>query len=112
MKTPPIPKSLLIHSIEYKPPFDPYIEAAEQNNQRPITISSVRVEPNNKLVDTKDGKQVVASTLLFIDNYHSDYRKPLDVDGRVTFNGTEYRVISVQELYDAERLHHWEVYLQ
>ena len=84
------------------------------------TVKRVHLQPTNEVRKTQSNTEAVLRSILFVDARTSapalDWcgllRTAHDNDGdmRVTVRGTEYTVMSVDELRDdTDGLHHWEV---
>ncbi|MBN6889903.1 minor capsid protein [Cytobacillus horneckiae] len=110
-KIKPIPKSLLIHTIEYEKFLKDGRYGPEFDEKE--TIVSVRVEPLTKLVRDSNNEEVQASAIIFIDSVNTPNAKPLIEKSKVHFRGRDYVVLSCEPLYalDPETPHHWEVSL-
>lgn len=104
----PIPKSLLIHSAE----LQEVVEDEWQNEkvQSSTALMRVRIEPMSKLVTSSNNRTVTLSATLFYDCRNS---RPAGVEfkqgQRLVFNGREYTVETIEQLYDNRGLHHLEV---
>lgn len=104
----PIPVSILIHTATLQ-------TAALDRDQSPTytpvaSLSRIRVEPSSKQVIGSDGTQKQLSGVLFFDVRNSKPAGTAFVVGQyVLFNGNEYRVETVDTLYDKRKLHHYEV---
>lgn len=104
----PIPKSLLIHSAEaYKETKGDW----GSSRLNPLgKLERIRIETSSKVVRDKNNKEVQLSALLFYDCRNS--RGDTDVlkeDNIVDFQGDKYRIVAVDPMSDAKRLHHYEV---
>ncbi|WP_342489170.1 putative minor capsid protein [Cytobacillus sp. FSL W7-1323] len=110
-KIKPIPKSLLIHSIEYEKFLKDGRHGPEFDEKEAIV--SVRVESTTKLIRDSNNEEVQASAIIFIDSVNTPNAKPLIEKSKVYFRGRDYVVISCESLYalDPETPHHWEVSL-
>ena len=104
----PIPKELLIHTIEYYAYLhdDAFGEAYEE----PITIEFVRFEPSSKLVKSSANESIQGVGVFFLDYVHTyPFVVPSD-KSKFVLNGREYFVKQVDELYaDTATIHHLEV---
>jgi hypothetical protein len=80
----------------------------------------VHLQPTNEVRKTQDNTEIVLRSILFVDAHTSapflDWMALLKTahdnqgDIRVIVRGTEYTVLSVDELRDdTDGLHHWEV---
>jgi hypothetical protein len=106
----PIPKELLIHTIEYCEyiPGSPFGEAYEE----PVTINFVRFEPSSKLIKGQSGnnESIQGVGVFFMDYTHSlPFIVPSD-KSKFVFDEKEYFVKQVDKLYaDSSIIHHLEV---
>lgn len=107
----PIPRSLLIHSVKaisYSEP-DMWGKAAEQPS---VDITNVRIEPSSALKVSSRNEQVQVDAVLIYDCRNS---RPKGHDfshtEKIIANGSTYKVVSVEKLFDESRLHHLEVSL-
>lgn len=104
----PIPRALLIHSAA----LYNVTEGAWQDEQKTLLaqLTRVRVEPCARLVATADNRSVTLTATLFYDCRGSlPAGVVFTVGQRVEFGGAEYRVETVEPLYDRRKLHHIEV---
>jgi len=105
----PIPKKLLIHSVthRYGATEDSWGEPTFEGENN---LTRIRIEPTTKRVISKDNTEIQLSTVLFYDCINS---KPQNVtfaiEDEILFNGTKYKVQSIEPLYDENSLHHYEV---
>lgn len=106
----PIPKHLLVHSVEYQE----YLEDGRWGDSfaDPVTVSFVRVEPASSLDRDSSKEEIVAENVLFIDRVHSQpFILPKQKD-RIIFDGREFEVHRVEVFYAiGDRIHHVEVEL-
>ncbi len=103
----PIPRPLLIHSAELYAVTD----GAWQSEEKTLLakLKNIRVEPCEKLVVTSDNRSVTLVASLLYDCRNSSPEVTFEVGQQVVFGGREYRVETVEELYDKRKLHHIEV---
>ena len=106
----PIPKRLLIHSVDYRE----FIEDQRWGDgfADPVTLEFVRVEPATSMNRDTSKEEVVARSVLYIDRVHTKpFVQPKEKD-RVVFQGKEYEVHKVDVHYAfGPRIHHLEVEL-
>lgn len=104
-----IPRNLLIHSAKA---YSEQTEDTWNDKSRELIaeLDLVRIEPSASIRLTNTNEQVQLSAVLFFDCRNS---APKDFDFSktdiITACGSEYRVISVDKLYDERGLHHYEV---
>lgn len=104
-----IPRNLLIHSAKA---YSELTENTWNDKSRELIaeLDCVRIEPSASIRLTNTNEQVQLSAVLFFDCRNS---APKDFDFSktdiITACGSEYRVISVDKLYDERGLHHYEV---
>ncbi|MET3504944.1 putative minor capsid protein [Halalkalibacter oceani] len=109
MRIRPIPKRVLIHSIEYEEfvrdgSFGDEFAPAE-------TISFVLVQPKAELRRDGTGEEVQVQGVIFLDAVNTPNFKRLREKSKVHFNGHDYRVVACDALYalDPKTPHHYEV---
>lgn len=103
----PIPKRLLPHTAElYNVTAD-----AWQNKTDTLagTLNNVRIEPSSQVVFTPQSNQVTLSALMYYDCVNSSGADGFEIGQVVVFNNVRYTIQTVDALYDARRLHHYEV---
>jgi len=104
----PLPKHWLIHSAVLK------TQTGEDGWQNPTykeqTVSRIRVEPSGRFATDKENRQIQLAATLFYCCRNSVPHDIKFVEGQsLVFDGRKYRVETVEELYDAHHLHHYEV---
>lgn len=103
----PIPKNLLTHSATYK--HTPVSDAWGHTTYTETALKQVRIEPSSALKLSKDNRELQLKSVLFYDCRNSS---PVGVEfaegNKITFEGTDYNIASVDLLYDGARLHHVE----
>ncbi len=104
----PIPRRLLIHTATLS---DVTLSAFQSESLRTVAVlQHVRIETSEKLVITKDNRQISLAATLFFDCRNS---RPASVQftvgQRITFSGAVYRIETVEPVYDDTRLHHYEL---
>ena len=106
----PIPKKLLIHSVEYREHLED--DRWGDGFADPVTLEFVRVEPATSMNRDTSKEEVVARSVLYIDRTHSKpFVQPKEKD-RIIFGGEEYEVHKVDVHYAfGPRIHHLEVEL-
>lgn len=105
----PTPVSLLIHSATLQTAAkDRYQENTVYTTVANLT--RIRVEPSSKQLLGANGTQKQLTAMLIFDVRNSRPTNPAFTAGQyLLFNGSEYRVESVDTLYDQRKLHHFEV---
>ncbi len=104
-----IPKSLLIHSVEFREKLEEdkwgkNIVSFEE------TISYVRFEPSSKIVRTINNSEVQLSATLIYDCTNSRPKNfEFKLDNIISFNNQKHRVVFIEPLYDNNKLHHYEI---
>ena len=84
------------------------------------TVKRTHLQPTNEIRKTQDNTDIVLRSILFVDAHTStpvlDWCALLHAahdakgDMKVIVRGTEYTVLSVDELRDdTDKIHHWEV---
>lgn len=106
----PIPKKLLIHNVEY---YEYDSESSFQNSYKtPVTISYVRLEPQNKVVNNTGGESITSKAVLFVDVVNSTPIPNFVEKSKVVWKGKEMYIQSIDELFaDTPIPHHWELNL-
>lgn len=104
----PIQPSMLIHAATLQ------TASKDRDQNRTYTtvaaLTRVRVEPTSKQVLTSTGSQKQLSALLLFDVRNSRPTGTTFTVGQyVLWNGSEYRIETVDTLYDKRKLHHYEV---
>lgn len=109
MRIKPIPKKLLIHSIEYEE-FKEDGSFGEEFEPRE-TIGNVLVQPKTEIRRDLYEEEVQINAVIFLDATNTPKFKPLKEKSKVHFNGREWRVVSCDALYafDPAKPHHYEV---
>lgn len=105
----PIPKKLLIHSIEY----EEFKEDGSFGEEfHPIeTITNVLVQPRTEIRRDYNNEEVEIQAVIFLDAVNTPIFKPLREKSKVHFNGRVWRVVSCEHLFtfDFSTPHHFEV---
>lgn len=105
----PMPKRLLIHRVSVLTP-DGEPDAWGEQTETETMLSFVRTDPTSKFVIDKTQKQVQLQAVLYYDLRHSRPRSFPFVEGqKIRWDGREYRIATVEPLYDGKKLHHLEV---
>lgn len=105
-----IPKKLLIHAATV------YQETKTGSGWNGTTLeltgqlTHVRIEPSSRVVRDKNNREQQLAATLFFDcrnsqNTAGDLKEDLIVD----FQGQKHRIVSVEPLYDENKLHHYEI---
>lgn len=105
----PIPRSLLCHEIVLKKVVAKNSRGKETYSE--IPFKRVRVDPSSQMKHDKTGADIRLQSVLFHDFRNS---VPINVslyalDDIVIFEGKQYRIASIDLLYDARKLHHLEI---
>ncbi len=106
----PIPRFALPHSIALYAPSK--TDAWERETERPAgtEIRYVRMEPSSHLVTDTQNRKIQLSALLFYDCTNSTPRGIVWKQGQqVLFRGQRFTVQTVEPLYSAQTLHHYEI---
>lgn len=106
----PIPRAVLPHTVTLNIPGQTDTWSRETDQSMGAEIRFVRIEPSSKLVADAQNQQIQLSALLFYDCTNSI---PRGVDWKqgqqITFNNQQFTVQSVEPLYAARALHHYEI---
>lgn len=105
----PMPRSLLIHSVVYEEK-DGTDDWGSVQYKYPRTITNVRVDHGNSLIESSVGEREELKAVLYHDEVHST---PCDytIGSKVRWAGFEYVVMGTDLLFDEQKLHHKEVRL-
>ncbi|MRG87002.1 putative minor capsid protein [Salinibacillus xinjiangensis] len=104
----PIPKQLLIHTIEYE-------EFTENNGwddswAPPVTIQNVRVEPISRLNRSSNSEGEQANHVVIVDRVHSSHYPEFKEKSKITFDGNSREVVEVKPFYAFGKTpHHYEL---
>ena len=98
-----IPKSMLPHSCTLETPLD------EDGYSEPVTLKNVRIDPSSSVSTDKQNRELRLSAVLIYDCRNSSGTDGFEEEQRITFEGREYTVHSIDKLYDRRKLHHYEV---
>lgn len=105
----PIPKKLLIHSVELME-VNTANSWQEEETKTIANLKYVRIEPSSKLITAKDNRQVTLAATLLYDCRNS---RPAGVEfkqgQKIIWNGIEHVIETIEPLYDGEKLHHYEL---
>lgn len=117
---PPIPSKILRSSATVKTATG--VDRYQNQTYTETTVYRVHLQPTNEIRKTATNTECVLRAILFVDAHTSKpaldwcglLRGAHDAAGdmRVIVRGTEYTVISIDELRDdTDSLHHWEISL-
>lgn len=105
-----IPRALLIHSAVKRTGEKSVDRDGIESWPGSIDLTRIRVEPTNKLALDKDNRQVQLALLVFYDCQNSlPAGTSFTVGDAISYSGTEYTVVTVEPIFDATKLHHWEL---
>lgn len=109
MRIKPIPKRLLIHTIEYEE-FVKDGSFGEEFAPRE-SIESVLVQPKTEIRRDMYQEEIQIDAVIFLDAVNTPKFKPLKEKSKVHFNGREWRVVACDALYTFNPAipHHYEV---
>jgi plasmid replication initiation protein len=61
-------------------------------------------------VQTPSNQELKLTAVIFFDITHSrPVGTTFTADQPIIFNGVEHRIVTVEDIYDDEQLHHWEL---
>ena len=114
----PIPSKILKSTATVK--VCSGVDMYQNQTYTEYTVKRVHLQPTNEIRKTQSNTEVVLRSILFVDAKTSTpkldwcalLRAAHDVEGdmRVIVRGTEYTVLTVDELRDdTDGLHHWEM---
>lgn len=103
-----IPKKLLIHSAELLKELDG--KWGSSGLDRLAILSKIRIEPYSKIVRDKNNAEIQLAATMFFDCRNSrPSGQAFSEDQVVDFQGQKHRIVTVEPLYDGEKLHHYEI---
>lgn len=107
-----IPERLLIHSCAYAAPSG-YDRDGNPTMSAPVTLAHVRIEPVIATAQATEGEAADDKLTLYYAPYISTPAVIPEPLARVTWNGNEYTVRSVQPCYTygGDAVHHYEAAL-
>lgn len=106
----PIRKRLLIHGVTLEK-----VNSSQEwgtENTTDYNLTFVRVDPTSQLVQTKDNQERRLTHVLFYDNENSEglpNNVTFEVNDNIIFQGRRHVIVSVMELYDRRKFHHYEL---
>jgi hypothetical protein len=108
----PIPKNILIHSVEYEEFVQGDGFETEDGFKPAVTLTNCRVEAASNIKRTNTGEELQYKALLFFDvvNSSASGQFELKEKSRVTFDGKTMYVNKVNPIYGFS-LHHYEIEL-
>lgn len=105
-----IPKNLLIHSGTIA--VTSTDDWGAETTTAPTELKFIRIEPYNKILKTKNNEEVQTNALMFYDAVNSLPKGQSFTENTIiNINGREYRIVTIDELYDNRKLHHYEITL-
>ncbi|MDD7758781.1 MAG: putative minor capsid protein [Aerococcus suis] len=109
MTIPNLPKTWLIHSIDY-------LEKGERDRygkttNKVTTIKNVRVEPTKTFENANAQEQAKSSFVIFVDGKHSTPLVDFKEGEKIRFNGHDYVIVVVSpfDFPESNELHHYEI---
>ena len=107
----PIPRNLLIHTGTIKEVSSTDNWGVETTTSA-VELTKVRFEPYKKLIRSKNNLELQTNTLMFYDCTNSRPKnQTFTTDTIISVNGEEKKVVAIEQLYDNNKLHHYELYL-
>lgn len=111
MNVRPIPRSLLIHSIEYKEVTEG--DGWDDSYKDPLTIYNVRVNPVKSLSRNSESISSNAKHIVLVDRLFSSAFPDFVEKSLITWNGNDYELVKVNPFYDTRKApHHYELELR
>ncbi|MCM1336024.1 MAG: putative minor capsid protein [Bacteroides sp.] len=104
-----IPRSFLIHTVTLEKASAGGGAFGKTAFSETETVKNVRiVRPTQRITVTRDNEDLGVSAILL---HQPGISSPctFEVGGYLTWQGRRYQIVSVEEQYEAERLHHTEV---
>ncbi len=104
-----IPKCLLIHEAVHAESTDSDRWGSETLVKRQ-KMDNIRIEPTEKVIRDKNNAEVQLAAILFYDCRNSRPKgMEFKADDIILVNKEMYKVQVCEPLYDAKKLHHWEL---
>lgn len=76
----------------------------------PTELTFVRFEPSSKVIIAANGHEAQLNALMFFDITNSGPKQvKFHLEDHIVFNQYHYIVKEVSDLWDAQRLHHYEI---
>ena len=107
-----IPQRLLVHTCTYSAP-ESYDRDGNPTLGEPVTLSHVRLEPVLAAAKSNEGESADDKLTLYYVPFYSTPQIIPEPLSRVTWNGKDYTVRSVQPCYTygGDTVHHYEAAL-
>ncbi|TKJ05815.1 minor capsid protein [Bacillus cereus] len=107
---PPLPKSWLIHSVEYHEYVNPSQFGGGETYKTPRIIRHVRVDLTISSTTNNTSEDVKYAGVIFIDLQNSKNVPAHFVQkSKIVFEGKEYCLVNVKPCNSDTSLHHWEL---
>lgn len=112
MRIKPIPRKLLIHTIEY----EEFVKDGSFGEEfAPVeTLTRVLVQPKTEIMRDSYQEEIQIDAIVFLDSVNTPNFKRLKEKSKVHFGEREWRVVACDALYtfDPAIPHHYEVKLR
>ena len=103
-----IPKKVLIHSATLRTVTGRDVWKNPTFTDTSLTF--VRFDPNDKLVNSKENQEQRLESIMFYDSKNS---RPINTtfnkNDQIVFDGNTYTILTIESLYDGNKLHHVEL---
>ena len=111
MKVKPLPKSWLIHTIEYKAFTGQKDEWGKPVYAEPVTINFVRVDESTVFSRDTTQTKIVANAVIFVDILNSNPVPVFKEESKIAFNGKDLTLKKIIPCYHPQQneIHHYEL---
>jgi hypothetical protein len=111
MRVKPLPKSWLIHTIEYKAFTGQKDDWGKPVYAVPVTINFVRVDESRVFSRDTTQTKIVANAVIFVDTVNSNPIPLFKEESKITFKGKEMTLKKIVPCYHPRKdeLRHYEL---
>lgn len=111
MRVKPLPKSWLIHTVEYKAFTAQKDDWGKPVYDVPVTINSVRVDESAVFSRDTTQTKIVANAIIFVDAVNSNPIPVFKEESKMTFNNREMTLKKIVPCYypQLNEVHHYEL---
>lgn len=110
MRVRPLPKSWLVHVIDYYPPSEED-DWGNVINPKPITVKNVRYDQSTIFSRDSTQTKIVAEGVIFVDAVNSSPIPDFKEDTKIMFGEKELRLKKIVPCYypTSNKIRHWEL---
>lgn len=111
MRVKPLPKSWLIHSVEYKAFTGQKDDWGKPVYESLVTINFVRVDESTIFSRDTTQTKIVANAVIFVDEMNSNPVPVFKEESKITFNGKDLTLKKIIPCYHPQEnsIHHYEL---